>query len=352
MFHFVYILLVAEGKWYSGNGFGGIKAVYCDTHSVLTSNTYRFHYPIVRISGTNNDGNWSLHAGCGNDNGVEGCHAICRSLGFSKISDSWDVSCGNGYPSKYAAIAQNCIYKRGSNRLDYGSTVDDWYDRSYGSTARCGNPMYYCDCCCSVIKLNEIKPPTISPTASPQIPSRIPSSQPSISPSETPTTTSPSNAPTFLPTSSPTIQPTSRKTSQSNAPSSLPTSSPTIQPTPGKTRQSNAPSSLPTSSPTIHPTSRTTYDPTMLPTLSPTISPTTTTSFSPTTDIQSETREKGVITLRLSFGLLEILVSVIVFLFVLILICLWRKNKKQKNWQKSTEGRTLQLSQIPTPGSL
>ena len=126
--------------WYPGTGFGGVTDVYSDNVQKMADFT-RYNYPIVRLSGTNNDGTWSLHAGAGNYNGQDGCNAICKTLGHTGIKPNWNVKGGSGYPAKYTKVASNCIYKAGP----VDSKNDDW-SGTYGTTESCGNPMYHCDC--------------------------------------------------------------------------------------------------------------------------------------------------------------------------------------------------------------
>ena len=114
--------------------------MYSDNVQNISDYT-RYNYPIVRLSGTNTDGTWSLHAGCGNDNGKDGCNAICKTLGHNGITSNWKVNCGTGYPAKYTPIAANCVYKSGP----VDTRINDW-SGSYGTTENCYNPMYYCDC--------------------------------------------------------------------------------------------------------------------------------------------------------------------------------------------------------------
>ena len=126
--------------WHEGSGFGGIIAVYSDDVQKM-SGYIRYNYPIVRLSGSNKDGTWSLHAGCGNSNGQDGCNAICKTLGYNGVTSNWDVECGRGYPTKYESIASDCVYKKGP----VDSKNNDWIG-TYGTTKSCNNPMYYCDC--------------------------------------------------------------------------------------------------------------------------------------------------------------------------------------------------------------
>ena len=125
--------------WSQGTGFGGITAVYSDDVEKMVG-FIRYNYPLVHLSGSNKDGTWSLHAGCGNRNGQDGCNAICKTLGHIGVTSNWDVKCGEGYPTKYESIASDCVYKKGP----VDSRNNDW---SYtGTTKSCPNPMYYCDC--------------------------------------------------------------------------------------------------------------------------------------------------------------------------------------------------------------
>ena len=126
-----------------GTGYGGIVNV-CSTNVESLGGYTRYHWPLVELSGSNADGIWSVHAGCGNDNGRDACNAICKSLGHDSIKSDWDVECGTGYgpdAARLAEIAPECTYKRDPISDD----KDDWYGR-YGSTETCGNPMNHCDC--------------------------------------------------------------------------------------------------------------------------------------------------------------------------------------------------------------
>jgi hypothetical protein len=126
-----------------GSGYGGITSV-CGYQWTQHSGYYKVAWPIVKLSGTNiGSKTVSFHAGCGNTNGQDGCHAICRSLsnGARTMRPGWDVPCGNGYPAGADAIAPKCVYKRGpvsNNKNDYSD--------NYGTSQRCGNPMNWCSC--------------------------------------------------------------------------------------------------------------------------------------------------------------------------------------------------------------
>lgn len=123
-----------------GNGYGGVDAVWGKKWK-QHSGYYQIDWPIVVLSGSNRDGTWSLHAGCGNWNGQDGCNAICRSLSGTSIKSGWRVPCGYGYPSAANSIASNCLYKSGP----VDSRTNDW-SGNYGRTHQCGNPMNHCQC--------------------------------------------------------------------------------------------------------------------------------------------------------------------------------------------------------------
>jgi len=346
---------IAEAKWYTTNGFAGIiTAVYCDDIERMGTNVFRYHYPIVKLVGTINDGTWSLHAGCGNWNGVDACNAVCTSLGNLGIVDDWDVECGNGYPDKYSAVATYCIYKSGP--LNHDSVTDDWYWGTVGQTQLCHNPMYYCDCIsssnhpstsptspsCMPTSSPSSMPtssPSYSPTISPtnQIPSRVPSIQPTWSPSQMPTTFSPSDLPSSLPTLSPTIRPTFYVTYD---PTTIPSFSPTVTPTTNKD-----PSIQPTTSPR-EPSPKS--SPSNLPSTSPTFGPTSSVFILPP-DVMAATKA-DVITVSFSFELYQFLVGIICILIAVVVImgCCLCKRKKRKINRDMNEGRTVvQLYEKP-----
>lgn len=133
-------------KWKNclkGSGWGGVTKV-CGYQWTQHSGYYKIAWPIIKIEGTNIGSKMvSLHAGCGNTNGQDGCHAICRTLskGQNTIRSGWDVPCGNGYPSGSNAIAAKCVYKQGP----ISSGKNDYVD-NYGTTQSCGNPMNWCSC--------------------------------------------------------------------------------------------------------------------------------------------------------------------------------------------------------------
>jgi hypothetical protein len=129
---------------YAGSGYAGITAVRAQTWTQWDSAGYfEVEYPIVTLSGSNNDGTWAMHGGCGNVNGEDGCDAICQALGSAGRRSGWDVACGTGYPDGAAAFTATCVMKDGSNGI--GSETDDWV-ADYGTVAECVNPMEHCQC--------------------------------------------------------------------------------------------------------------------------------------------------------------------------------------------------------------
>mmetsp|Transcript_1475 Transcript_1475/g.3393 ORF Transcript_1475/g.3393 Transcript_1475/m.3393 type:complete len:228 (-) Transcript_1475:288-971(-) len=110
---------------------------------VYPTNTVKFTYPTVELSGANiADGTYAMHAGGGNSNGVAGCDTYCRNLGLTKNA-YWDVPLGSGYPAGINDVvgpsSVTCLY-RSSSPAGATSYV------GYSQAATCGNPMFDCVC--------------------------------------------------------------------------------------------------------------------------------------------------------------------------------------------------------------
>lgn len=116
------------------NGNGSISAIRYQSASI-SGNTLTIAWPLIQVSGTV----YSVHAGCGNQNGIRGCDAICKSIGAKGIHSSWSVPCGTGYPSGASNYANTCVYKT-------GNSSNNQYVYNYGSTGSCNNPMNNCQC--------------------------------------------------------------------------------------------------------------------------------------------------------------------------------------------------------------
>jgi len=124
------------------NGWGSITALRFQRVDGSGS-SYGFHWPLVR-GWCDSSGFFAVHAGCGNDNGIRGCTAICESMGmtFGASPSYWRDSrnCDDGYPSgALAYTASNCGYKKTDG-------TDGSWQCGYGTPDRCSNAMAYCPC--------------------------------------------------------------------------------------------------------------------------------------------------------------------------------------------------------------
>jgi hypothetical protein len=129
----------------TGSGHAGITAVRVS--GVAEFGIFsRLYWPIAKIPGQCTNDWVSFHAGCGNNNGVYTCNAICQAIGHGGSRSGWTVPCGSGYGAyaSYAeAFAPYCVYMDGyTTSATYGQVNGC----SYGTTSSCGNPMDYCDC--------------------------------------------------------------------------------------------------------------------------------------------------------------------------------------------------------------